>query len=237
MRFSPYTVVMLAGILLSGAWWWRRTTTRPHLRIIYLGGLLGAFLGAKIVYLTSEGWLHLGQPDMWLQFATGKSVLGALLGGYGGVELMKKHIGHREATGDWFAIIVPFSIALGRVGCVLHGCCLGQACEGWYTMQDHLGLARWPSAAVELLFNVLMIGVLWAIRRRGLLIGQHFHIYLMAYGIFRFVHEFVRATPGLIGPIKGYQLWSAVLFAFGLVRYLQRRTRSELPNEALPAVG
>jgi hypothetical protein len=47
----------------------------------------------------------------------------ALLGGYAGVELAKRPVGLREATGDWFAIGVPFSIAMGRNGCLLYGCC------------------------------------------------------------------------------------------------------------------
>jgi hypothetical protein len=84
-------------------------------------------------------------PDRWLRLATGKSVLGALLGGYAGVELAKHALGLRAATGDLFALVAPLGIGIGRVGCLLHGCCLGERCApAWWTLrdaQDRVGLA------------------------------------------------------------------------------------------------
>ena len=56
-------------------------------------------------------------------------MLGALLGGYAGVEIAKKAIGYSAPTGDWFAIVAPVGIALGRVGCLRHGCCTGVVCS------------------------------------------------------------------------------------------------------------
>ncbi|HAV62541.1 MAG TPA: diacylglyceryl transferase, partial [Verrucomicrobiales bacterium] len=143
----------------------------------------GAFLGAKIVYVLAEGWLHLGAEDMWLQLATGKTILGALPGGYAGVELCKKLTGYRSATGDWFAIIAPIGIILGRMGCLLHGCCAGNACGAtWYSMPDAAGVQRWPAVPVEITFNALfLLVVLFFLRPRRLLAGQHFHLYLIAY--------------------------------------------------------
>ena len=77
------------------------------------------------------------------------------LGGYVSVEIAKRFLRYHSATGDWFALIVPLGIMLGRVGCILHGCCLGRACDAsWFTMNDTVGVARWPAALVELLFNV-----------------------------------------------------------------------------------
>ena len=47
---------------------------------------------------------------------------------------------------------------------------------------------------------------LWQMRRRHWLTGQHFHIYLMAYGVFRCAHELMRATPKPFAGFSGYQL-------------------------------
>ena len=66
-------------------------------------------------------------PQRWVIWATGKTVLGALLGGYLGVEVAKKCTGYSKATGDWFALIVPVGIAVGRIGCLMQGCCLREA--------------------------------------------------------------------------------------------------------------
>jgi len=112
MKPSPYPVLMLAGIVVSGIFWSRLARKDERLVLIYAAALGGAFAGAKLAYLASEGWLHFGQTGMWLQLATGKSIVGALLGGYGAVELAKKYSGYTEATGDWFATIVPVAVVL-----------------------------------------------------------------------------------------------------------------------------
>jgi phosphatidylglycerol:prolipoprotein diacylglycerol transferase len=198
---------MLAGIFLSIGLWSRVAEKDGRLVLIYVAALAGAFFGAKIVYLAAEGWMHWGDPNRWLVLATGKSITGALLGGYAGVEFAKRLLGYRHATGDWFAVIAPAGIMLGRVGCILQGCCLGRACApSWFTMNDANGVARWPAALAELVFNALLLGVVLVMRRRGVLRGQHFHVYLIAYGVFRFAHEFARDTPRILGPVSGYQI-------------------------------
>src|SRR4051812_22415897 len=107
MNASPYGWLMLAGITVSLVLWSRIARRDERLLFIYVFALAGAFVGAKMVYISAEGWLHFGQPDMWLQLATGKSILGALLGGYLAVETAKKCVGYTAVTGDFFAEIAP----------------------------------------------------------------------------------------------------------------------------------
>ncbi|HEU5072405.1 MAG TPA: prolipoprotein diacylglyceryl transferase family protein [Verrucomicrobiae bacterium] len=222
---TAYGWLMLAGIGVSIGLWTRVARRDARLVVIYVAALAGAFLGAKLVYLAAEGWLHWHDANRWLVLATGKSITGALLGGYAGVEIAKRLVAHSGATGDWFAVIAPLGIMLGRVGCLLHGCCLGRVCApAWYAVGDTAGVARWPAAATELLFNALMLGTVLWLRRRRIFSGQHFHLYLMAYGAFRFAHEFWRDTPQILGPLTGYQMAALALLALGAVRFLQRRS-------------
>ena len=221
---SPYGWLMLGGIVVSLVLWSRIARRDERLLFIYIAALMGAFLGAKIVYILAEGWLYFGQPDMWLQLATGKTILGALLGGYGAVELAKKFLGYKRATGDWFALICPVGIIMGRIGCLLHGCCLGKVCQpSWFTVADVNGTARWPAVPLEMLFNLVAIVVFAILRKRQKLPGQHFHLYLMSYGIFRLAHEFYRDTPAIIGPFSGYQIAAAAVAALGWAGFLKRQ--------------
>ena len=218
---------MLAGIFVSILLWSRLAKRDERLLVIYVAALVSAFLGAKLVYLGAEGWLHWGARDFWLQLATGKSVLGALLGGYAGVEISKRLLGYHSATGDWFALIAPIGILLGRLGCWLHGCCLGELCEpSWFTLTDARGDARWPAVPLEILFNATAILAFCILRHRRILPGQHFHLYLMAYGAFRFFHEFKRATPRLIGPISGYQIAALAVLLLGGLAFVRRQNES-----------
>jgi phosphatidylglycerol---prolipoprotein diacylglyceryl transferase len=217
---------MIAGILVSAVFWSRLARREPRLLSVYIAALCGAFLGAKLVYVLAEGWLHFGQEDMWLHLATGKTILGALLGGFAAVEIAKRLLGYRGITGDWFALIAPMAILLGRVGCLLHGCCLGKECApGWFTLPGPDGIQRWPAVPVEILFNLAAIAVLFFLRRNRLLPGQHFHLYLIAYGTFRFGHEFFRATPPAIGEYSGYHFAALGVVVAGMAGFYIRRTR------------
>lgn len=227
-----YSWTLLLGIVVSFLLWHRVVQRDRRLLWIYLAALLGAFVGAKLAYLLAEGFLHFNSPDRWRHWATGKSVLGALLGGYAAVELAKRSLGYQRATGDLFAASIPAGIALGRVGCGSVGCCLGQACPPtWYSLVDAQGVHRWPAVPVEILFNSVMIGVFWMFRRLGRFPGQHFHLYLIAYGAFRFLHEMLRETPRLIGAISGYQILSMTLIVLGVVGFELRR--GEVTNPCL----
>lgn len=223
-RVAPSGALVLVSVLV-GAWYWSRQARRDaRLVVVFAGALLGAFLGGKVVYLLIEGWQDWGQPDRWMRLAMGKTVLGALLGGYGGVELAKHLVAYRQPTGDGFALITPLGLVVGRIGCWLQGCCLGQVCSpAWYTLRDPAGTSRWPAVQVELAFNLAAAVGLFFLRRAGQLRGQHFHLYLIGYGVFRFLHEFLRATPRVAGAFSGYHLAALAIVALGLGRFLQRR--------------
>jgi len=219
-----YGWLMLAGICLSVLFWSRLAKRNSRLLVVYFGALGGAFFGAKVVYLLSEGWMHWHDPNRWLQLATGKTITGGLLGGYAGVEIAKRLVGYESATGDWFALITPVTIILGRIGCWFHGCCRGIACaESWYTLRDVDGIARWPSVPTEILFNLIMLVAVLLLRKQRLFPGQHFHLYLIGYGLFRFFHEFMREEPRLFGSITGYQLAALALGALGCVGFIKRQ--------------
>lgn len=222
---------MAAGILISAVLWYRSSKGQSELLLIYLGALIGGFAGAKIAYLLAEGWLEWSQPDRWLRWATGKSVLGGLLGAYAGVELTKKLVGHRSSTGDSFAVIVPLGILLGRVGCFMNGCCLGRPTSGVFATRDVSGIPRWPAPFVEGAFQVVILIVILLLQRRGLLRDRLFFLYLTAYGLFRFLHEFMRDTPKIWLGLSGYQFISLAMAGIGFFM-LRRRSKFMLAPTA-----
>ncbi|MEI7533225.1 MAG: prolipoprotein diacylglyceryl transferase family protein [Verrucomicrobiae bacterium] len=220
---TAYGWLMLAGIFVSIIFWSRLARRDERLVLIYIAALAGAFLGAKLVYLAAEGWLHWHDANRWVILATGKSITGALLGGYAAVEIAKKLLKYPGVTGDWFAVIVPVGIMLGRIGCMLQGCCLGKVCAAnWFTINDANGVPRWPASQVEFVFNALMLVVILLLRWRKIAAGNLFHIYLIAYGSFRFFHEFLRDTPPILGPLSGYQIAALMLLGVGVSGFARR---------------
>jgi phosphatidylglycerol:prolipoprotein diacylglycerol transferase len=239
MQSTAYGWLMLAGIFAGIIFWARLAKRDSRLMLIYIAALAGAFLGAKLVYLGAEGWLHWHDKDRWLQLVTGKSILGGLLGGYAAVEIAKRLLGYSQVTGDWFAIIVPVGIILGRIGCWSHGCCLGIECApAWFTLNDSRGVSRWPSVQMEIVFNLCALLMFAILRHRRLCIGQHFHLYLMGYGAFRFMHEFLRLDPKVFGPLSGYHFAAIGVFLAGLCQFVRRRRQYQAAFETqAPAMG
>lgn len=224
---GPYRWTMLIAIALSALYWWLRSRRDPALLPIYIGALGGAFIGAKLLYLLAEGWQDWPLPDRWLRLATGKTVLGGLLGGFAGVEFMKWLTRYSKATGDKFALIVPLGIALGRVGCLMQGCCLGNpTANRFLAMRDKLGVSRWPSVPLELGFQWLMFVILLILQRQSRCTGRLFYLYLMAYGIFRLFHEWLRETPKVWPGISVYQLAALVLVGLGAWMWQRRKPGS-----------
>ena len=220
VSFSPtgspiYAAMLLAGIAWGAVYWFRESKKDGRVALIYAAGLAGAFAGAKLAFLLSEGWLHLHDPNRWMIWLSGKSIMGALPGGWIGVESAKKVLGYREATGDRFAMLLPVPLILGRVGCLSAGCCGGVECS----------FGRWPSVPVEIGFQIVAMLCLWVMRRQHWLTGQHFHVYLIAYGLFRFGHEFLRATPKPFLGLSGYQLLGLLTAIAAVVAYRVRRVR------------
>ncbi len=218
-----YTLVTFFGLGI-GAWIWsHRVRETPAAFAIFVGAIVGAYSGAKLVFVLVEWPEFFGANDQWVRLASGKTILGALLGGYAGVEIAKTMIGYHAATGDWFAVGVPLAIAAGRIGCLRYGCCPG------IPLAPGSAFERWPAAPVEMIFNLLFVAVtLPLVRRPGWWSGQAFHLYLISYGLFRFAHEFLRDTPKNGWGIGGYQVAALMLLGLGTVRGW-RRHRSGQP--------
>ena len=156
---------------------------------------------------------------------------GALLGGVLGVETAKSITGYRHGTGDMFAVTVPLALAIGRVGCVFAGCCQGVECDAaWWTVTDTHGHARWPAPQVEMAFNLLFLAWALCAWRFGWMRGQRFNIYLMAYGAFRFAHEFARDDARWFGTFGGYHVVALAIIATGAWMYARRASSKSVPG-------
>lgn len=207
--------MLLAGIAWGAVYWFRESKKDSRVAFIYVFGLLGAFIGAKLAFLFAEGWLYFNEANRWLVWLSGKSIMGALPGGWIGVEMAKKSLGYRETTGDRFALLLPVPLILGRIGCLYAGCCGGKMGS----------LGQWPSVQVEITFQIFALAALLILRRNQWQTGQHFHLFLIGYGLFRFFHEFMRATPKPFFGTSGYQ-WIALATVFAAVIAYRRRTEN-----------
>jgi prolipoprotein diacylglyceryltransferase len=88
--------------------------------------------------------------------------------------------------------------------------------------RDTFGVERWPSAQMELVFQVAAFVLLFALQSDARFRGRLFFLYLGIYGVFRFAHEWMRDTPRLAAGLSGYQFIAFSLVALGTTMFVRR---------------
>src|SRR4029078_4829922 len=90
-----------------------------------------ALAGAKLAVVFGDALWPLREVHDWGQLiGGGRSTAGALLFGFLAVEAAKPLLRYDIPPNDRFAIILPFSIGLGRIGCLIVGFCRGLPYDG-----------------------------------------------------------------------------------------------------------
>ncbi len=196
--------------------------TTTNRRWVTAGALIGAMIGAKLgllLYLPFDAW-KASIRELLLSEWGGRTILGALFGGFVGVEVAKKAVGITIATGDPYAIGLPLGQALGRVGCFIGGCCYGLPLE-----ENALGLTRHPAQLYEGVLDLAAAVTLFAIRKRPRAPGLLFRYYLLSYAVIRFVMDFFRGDEKqMLGPLS-YAQWFVLACAMALSWDVSRRLR------------
>ena len=126
--------------------------------------------------------------------------------------------------GVWYLLrIAPVSItvahAFGRVGCMFAGCCHGHVTNEWYGMWNaEIGAKTVPIQMYEAIFlfaiSALMIVLLFVFKFK-----YNMSLYLVSYGIWRFVIEYFRADyrGNFIPGLSPSQFWSIIMVILGIV--------------------
>jgi len=196
--------------LLTGAGIYLRLTysrgTPENTMFLLAGALSGGFIGAKTIDLILNFKLVSANLFPYLSQGIGsRTILGGLIGGWIGVEAAKKIRGIREKTGDPFALSAPAAMGIGRIGCLLGGCCFGKPTGEWYGIYM-AGQYRYPTQLIEIVFDFSLFLLLWVIRNKMKYPGDLFKLFILGYSVFRFLIEFIRAEPVVWLGLTVYQL-------------------------------
>jgi prolipoprotein diacylglyceryltransferase len=137
---------------------------------VFVGAIFGALIGSKVL-----AWVE-SMPDYWphrfdlVTWMGGKTIVGGLLGGWAGVEIAKKLLGIKHSTGDAFVFPLILGQCIGRIGCFLTG--LDDHTYGNFTSLPwavNFGDGpRHPTQLYEILFLMLLGGVLWSLQTGSL---------------------------------------------------------------------
>jgi phosphatidylglycerol:prolipoprotein diacylglycerol transferase len=125
-------------------------------------------------------------------------------------------------TADLFAPFVTLGHSIGRIGCLLNGCCYGKRVSPFLE-----SIFPWKAYPTQLFCSVglfLVFLMLFYLQPKRRFRGQVFFVYLITYGLFRFLIEFLRGdlSPVFYG-LTITQVISIVLSIVGIYLYFVKR--------------
>lgn len=174
--------------------------------------------------------------------ALSHSVVGALVGAIVGVEIYKAARGITGSTGGVFVGPFALGVVIGRWGCLFAG-----LPDGTYGAPAALpwavdlgdGIGRHPVQVYESLAMAVFLAFYLEglARRRPWAMRRGFYALCLWYGATRFVWEFLKPYPTLIGPFNLFHGLSAGLVAYGWIYDSASRRRDRAQGRALPVPG
>ena len=163
---------------------------------IIIGAIFGALLGSRLIGGLEDPSQINKVNNLLLYFYENKTVLGGFLGGLAGVEMVKKIVGERKASGDLFVYPIILALVIGRIGCFTMG-----TYEQTYGTRTNLpwgidlgdGQQRHAVALYEIVFLLIIWYRLRNLQKNfPLEQGALFKVFMISYLVFRFLLDFIK---------------------------------------------
>lgn len=225
---------------------------RWHLPIEHLQGLItamiiGLIVGARLGYVVFYNFsYYLAHPleiilpvsfkgGMHFTGISGMSYHGGLICTIiGAWWYIRKHQLNFRQMADLLIPCIPIGYTFGRLGNFINGELWGRTTDALWGMYFPTGgpVLRHPSQLYEAFGEgIVLFAVLWTIRNRISLPGAMLPIYLMGYGIIRFLIEYLRQPDEHLGFVllsfsMGQLLCVAMILAGIILLIMLRRSQA-----------
>ncbi len=229
-----YSLLMVAGVVicmifirLQSDWRGFRANLQ---NLILLNTVAAVVLGYGSAVLFQAFYNYKANGIFEIVNSTGSTFYGGLIGGTAIFILIYfvagrflfpdgYHIPRFRAVSDLAAACITVAHGFGRLGCLMAGCCYGRPTEAWYGIKMvHLGYKVIPVQLFEALFLLALSGLLlWRFQREK---KYNMPIYMIAYALWRFVAETMRADyrgATVVDFLTPSQFISVLLLSGGLL--------------------
>jgi len=208
VKIRWYGLMYVIGFVI--AWFLARRRARQEWSVISPGQvddlifycMLGVILGGRLGYVLFYGTEYLLADPLYLFRITegGMSFHGGLLGVMVAVWLFSRKIGERTwAVWDFVAPLAPLGLFFGRIGNFINGELWGKPTDlpwGFRVNGDVLHPSMLYEAILE---GLVLFAILWIYSSRPRPVMAVSGLFLLFYGAFRFVVEFVRVPDEQLG--------------------------------------
>jgi len=237
--------LLLGRLRANDAW---RGVTRQDVDDLLFYGVLGVILGGRLGYvLFYKPGYYLAHPlEIFMVWKGGMASHGGIIGVIVVMFLFARSRAKPflQVT-DFVVPLVPQGLALGRIGNFINGELWGRPADPnvwpWAMVFPQSGdtLPRHPSQVYQfLLEGMLLFVLLWIYSRRPRPFGRVSAMFLIGYGVLRFIAEFGREPDAFLGLLAfdfSMGQWLSlpmIVFGVGLLLYSRRQ-----PVPALSVAG
>lgn len=192
---------------------------------IFLCAVIGGMAGTRILYYIVEIPQILKDPSILWNFKNGYVVYGGIIGGILTAFIYCK--AKKVAFLPYFDLVMPavsFAQGFGRIGCFCAGCCYGRETESFFGItftHSHFapnGVKLLPTQLMSSAGDFLICGILLLYAGKKPVKGRVASMYMVLYGIGRFIIEFFRNDyRGNIGFLSTSQIISVGIVAVGVI--------------------
>ncbi|MDR3066063.1 MAG: prolipoprotein diacylglyceryl transferase [Comamonas sp.] len=188
-----------------------RAWARKDVEDILFLGVLGVVVGGRIGYcLFYKPGYYLSHPlEILAVWQGGMSFHGGLLGVIGSmIWFARSRKRNWLEVADFVAPCVPTGLAAGRIGNFINGELWGRFASAelpWAMVFPQSGsmLPRHPSQIYQFLMEgLLLFVILWLYARKERKPGQVAAVFLIGYGVFRFIAEYFREPDDYLGILS-----------------------------------
>lgn len=207
---------------------------------IFYNGIASIVVGFCFATLFQSTYNYIKNPSAGFELGSGMTFIGGLIGGVA-CFLAIYFIFRKKYTTRLYEVIslLPCSIliahAFGRIGCFFAGCCYGKETDSFLGVQfPDLPHPVHPTQLYEAAFLFVLFAVsVYLILKKDF--KHNLSLYLIAYGVFRFLIEYVRGDDRgeLVGFVSPSQFWSIFMVVAGVAiifvmnRILNKAAQSE----------
>ena len=194
--------------------------------------IVSGIIGARIFYAALNYREFMDNPLEAFMFWRGGLVFygGFICALFFGIRFIRKNKLSAYRVIDCIAPYAALGHSIGRIGCLLNGCCYGRPTTGWFGITADVSAARvHPTQIYSSLGLLLIFLILRIIQERPHKEGDILLIYAMLYGSFRFIVEFLRGdTTAVFLSLSISQVLSLVLVSVAFILYAKRRNAERI---------
>jgi phosphatidylglycerol:prolipoprotein diacylglycerol transferase len=207
----------------------RLRVDQDHLYNLAIFAIIGGIIFSRVIHVVDRWDYYMQHPEQIFSFE-GVGVYGAVIGVLLAIVvycLVRKL--SIWLVADMVSPGALVGMAIGRIGCILNGCCYGlesdAACSVIYTnpaTYAPLDIAVLPTQFFHLFWNLAAFAVLWALRRKIKPTGNLFLLYMALYAAGDLLIRFFReGTPWLFG-IQQAQLIGIIILVVTVPWFIVR---------------